>query len=146
VKTPDRKTILVPVDFSRYSNKAFLQALELAMCTGGQVYLIHVLDTDLITGLPHISSKEEYLQRWRKRSEEKLRRLYVKHQDDGVKIEISLREGKPYQCILEAADEFKADMIVMGSRGRTGLTRALFGSVAERVTRLCKVPILLIKQ
>ena len=145
MKTQEDKIFLVPVDFSRYSNKAFLQAIDLASCTGGQVFLLHVLDTDLIRGLAHISSKEEYLQRWRTRNENKLRRLYLKHLDDGVRIESLLKEGKPYQRILETADEVKADMIVMGSRGRTGLARALFGSVAERVARLCKVPILLIK-
>jgi nucleotide-binding universal stress UspA family protein len=59
--------------------------------------------------------------------------------------EIHIREGKPAEEILEAADELGVGMIIIGSHGRTGLERAIFGSVAERVVKNAPMPVLVIK-
>ncbi|UCF32036.1 MAG: universal stress protein [bacterium] len=139
------RSILVPVDFSKYANKAYNSALNLAKCYRAEVHVLYVLDTEFITGVAHIESQGDMAARWRSRSEKKLKSLYNKHGKEGVAGTTLLREGKPYAEILRAAKELKVDMIVMGSRGRTGLERALFGNVAEKVARLCDVPILLIK-
>jgi nucleotide-binding universal stress UspA family protein len=133
------------VDFSKYANKAYFQALHLAGCSDAEITVLYVMDTDIIKGVAHIESQKDMVARWRKRSEEKMRSLYRKHQEEGIKGQLLLREGKPYEEILKAVDELGVDLIVMGSRGRTGLERALFGSVAEKVARLCEVPILLVK-
>lgn len=139
------RSILVPVDFSKCANRAYIHALGLAKCVDARIYVLYVLDTDFITGVAHIESQEDSVARWRKRSEEKIRTLYKKHGEMGIDGETLLREGKPYQEILKAVEDLGIDLIVMGSRGRTGLERAIFGSVAEKVARLCEVAILLVK-
>jgi len=119
----------------------------MAACWDAEVHLLHVLDTDFLSGAVHITIEplEESVAKWEKRARERLNSLY--HGEGGEKLagQIHLRKGKPYEEILKAADELDVDMIVLGSRGRKGLERAIFGSVAEKVTRMAKVPILIIK-
>ncbi len=139
--------ILVPVDFSSTSNKAFLLARELAAFWGGELHLIHVLDTDFLSGAVHITIEplEESLAKWKKRAEEKLKAIY--HNEEGPQLsgEIHIRKGKPHEEILKIADELGVGMIVIGSHGRKGLERAIFGSVAEKVTKMAEMPVLVVK-
>jgi len=141
------RKILVPVDFSSSSNKAFLYARKMVGCWEGELHLVHVLDTDFLTGAVHITIEplDESVSKWEKRAEEKLRAIY--HEEGGEKLtgEIHIRKGKPPEEILQLADDLEVDMIVIGSHGRKGLERAIFGSVAEKVTRMSKVPTLVIK-
>ncbi len=141
------RKIMVPVDFSSTSNKAFIFAREMVDCWEGQIHLVHILDTDFLSGAVHITIEplDESVAKWRKRVEEKLKSVY--HNEDGSQLtgEIHIREGKPHEEILKLAKELDVDMIVIGSHGRTGLERAIFGSVAERVTRMADVPVLVIK-
>lgn len=139
------KTILVPVDFSKYSQRAYMLALDMGRCSGGKVVLLHVMDTDYIANVAHISTKDDYKDRWQKRTEEKMKQLYSGDQDEDAKVEVIFREGKPYEKILEAADELEPDLIILGSRGKVGLERALFGSVAGKVARLCETSVLIVK-
>lgn len=76
---------------------------------------------------------------------EKLDMIYGGKEGDRSTIHLHLREGKPHQEILKAAGDLKADMIVIGSHGRSGLERSIFGSVAEKVMKLADIPVLLIK-
>jgi universal stress protein A len=141
------RKIMVPVDFSSTSNKAFIFAREMVDCWEGQIHLVHILDTDFLSGAVHITIEplDESVAKWRKRVEEKLKSVY--HNEDGSQLagEIHIREGKPHEEILNLAKELDVDMIVIGSHGRKGLERAIFGSVAERVTRMADVPVLVIK-
>jgi universal stress protein A len=141
------RKILVPVDFSSTSNKAFLFAREMAKRFEGELHLIHVLDTDFLSGAVHITIEplDESVSKWRKRAEEKLKSIYQGEGGEKLRGEIHIRKGKPHEEILQAAEELKVDMIVIGSHGRKGLERAIFGSVAERVTRMAQVPVLIIK-
>ncbi len=139
--------ILVPVDFSSTSIKAFITARELAGFWDGELHLVHVLDTDFLTGAVHITIEplEESLAKWKKRAEEKLKAIY--HDEGGAKLtgEIHIRKGKPHEEILKLADELEAGLIVIGSHARKGLERAIFGSVAEKVTKMATVPVLVVK-
>ena len=141
------RKILVPVDFSSSSNKAFLFAREMVKCWEGELHLVHILDTDFLSGAVHITIEplDESVAKWKKRAEDKLKAIY--HDEEGPELtgEIHIRDGKPHEEILKLADELEVGMIVIGSHGRKGLERAIFGSVAEKVTRMAKTPILIIK-
>ncbi len=141
------RKILVPVDFSSSSNKAFLFAREMVKCWEGELHLVHILDTDFLSGAVHITIEplDESVAKWKKRAEDKLKAIY--HDEEGPELtgEIHIRDGKPHEEILKLADELEVGMIVIGSHGRKGLERAIFGSVAEKVTRMAKTPILVIK-
>ncbi len=141
------KKILVPVDFSSTSNKAFVYARDMVEFCEGELHLIHVLDTDFLTGAVHITIEplDESVAKWKKRAKEKLKAVYQGAEGTELKAQVHLCEGKPHEEILRTAEELGVDMIVIGSHGRTGLERAIFGSVAERVVRLANVPVLIIK-
>ena len=62
------KDILVPVDFSKYANKAYFQALHLAGCSDAEITVLYVMDTDIIKGVAHIESQKDMVARWRKRA------------------------------------------------------------------------------
>lgn len=140
------RKILVPVDFAASSNKAFLYAKELVKWWEGELHIIHVLDTEFLSGAVHITIEplKESVTKWKKRAEEKLKNIYHVG-GENLEGEIHIREGKPHEEILKLADELDVEMIVIGSHGRKGLERAIFGSVAERVTRMAKVPVLIVK-
>jgi universal stress protein A len=140
------RKILVPVDFAASSNKAFLYAKELVKWWEGELHVIHVLDTEFLSGAVHITIEplDESVTKWKKRAEEKLKNIYHVGGKD-LEGEIHIKEGKPHEEILKLADELDVEMIVIGSHGRKGLERAIFGSVAERVTRMAKVPVLIVK-
>ena len=144
--TDQIRKILVPVDFAASSNKAFLHAKEMVKWWEGELHVIHVLDTEFLSGAVHITIEplDESVAKWKKRAEDKLKNIYHVGGED-LEGEIHIRQGKPHEEILKLADELGVDMIVMGSHGRKGLERAIFGSVAEKVARMCKVPILIIK-
>ena len=141
------RKILVPVDFSSTSNKAFILARELVQSWEGELHLIHVLDTDFLSGAVHITIEplEESLAKWKKRAEEKLKAIY--HNEEGPELtgEIHIRKGKPHEEILKLAEELGVGMIIIGSHGRRGLERAIFGSVAEKVTKMATMPVLVVK-
>ncbi len=141
------RKILVPVDFSSSSNKAFLFARDMVKCWDGELHLAHILDTDFLSGAVHITIEplDESVAKWKNRAEQKLKAIY--HDEEGPELtgEIHIREGKPDEEILKLADALEVGMIVIGSHGRKGLERTIFGSVAEKVTRMTKTPILIIK-
>jgi nucleotide-binding universal stress UspA family protein len=68
--------------------------------------------------------------------------LAVSHKDAGIPIETHLTEGLPHERIIAVAEEVGAELIVMGTHGRTGLAHLLVGSVAERVVRASPIPVL----
>lgn len=140
------RKILVPIDFAASSNKAFLHAREMVKWWEGELHVIHVLDTEFLSGAVHITIEplNESVAKWKKRAEDKLKNIYQVG-GENLEGEIHIRQGKPHEEILKLADELGVDMIVIGSHGRKGLERAIFGSVAERVTRMSKVPVLIVK-
>jgi nucleotide-binding universal stress UspA family protein len=140
------KNILVPVDFSAISTKAFFYTLEMLKCGGGKLQVLHVLDTDFLTGAVHITIEplDESVAKWRARAEEKLKKLFAR-EEEGVEIEFHIREGHPEEEILAMSGDLDVDLVVLGTHGRHGLEKAIFGSVAEKVLRLSEKPLLLIK-
>ena len=134
--------ILFPTDFSRASDGALEMATSLARDSGATLLIAHVEEPplaygggELYYGVPD-SSKSE------------LRDLLdqVRPADPTVNYEQRLITGEPASAIVRLAGSEKVDMIVIGSHGRSGLTRMLLGSVAEAVVRRAKCPVLTVKQ
>jgi nucleotide-binding universal stress UspA family protein len=135
--------ILVPTDFSVHADAAMRYALELARRFDAAVHLVNVVEDPLAAG---VWSSEIYtaeiagLQINLVRDAEKRLRASVPH--DAATVTYEVRRGSAAKQILEAADEFGSDLIVMGTRGRTGVAHVLMGSVAEKVVRLASCPVL----
>ena len=145
------KTILVPHDFSSSANHAVAIARDEAKAHGAKMILLHVIDlpgsikpeTVIVpdeTGAP-INVKDYAV----KQAEEHLADLAARVAKDGVTASTFIRVGKPEDEIVKFAEENKIDLIAMGTHGRTGLAHLLVGSVAERVVRTSKCPVLTIR-
>lgn len=133
------RTILHPTDFSERSQDAFELACVLTRDHGSRLVLLHVTDPPTIAayGQSVVPLDSEKL---RQEAEARLDGLEVPHAD--VRAERRLVEGVPAAEVLRIAQEIEADVIVMGTHGRTGLKRLLMGSVAEQVVREANCPVL----
>jgi nucleotide-binding universal stress UspA family protein len=133
--------IVAPTDFSDDSERALNFAMDIA-ARPGDVRVIHVIRTTAVTepvALCAILSDEELRKQMTAEFQEKHRD--AKYQD----IDFKIRFGDPGSEIVGFAEEIKAGLIVMPSHGRTGLKHLLIGSVAERVVRLAKCPVLVLR-
>lgn len=138
------KTILVPTDFSRCAANALKYALEVARRTGATVYVLNVvLPYEQLDGLGgHAIWLEEYLDERRIYLERFVQRLARKPANVNLTIRPVSAIGFPVVRILEEADRRKADLIVLGTTGTTGLTRLFIGSTTGGVLEQTRVPVL----
>jgi nucleotide-binding universal stress UspA family protein len=135
------RTILHPTDFSEHSRPAFELACSLARDHGAELVVLHVAPPPLSLGSGGIpmAPVHEDLAELRARLEQ------VRPADDRVGFRHRLAEGAAAAEILAAAADEQADLIVMGTHGRGGLSRLLMGSVAEAVVRKADCPVLTVK-
>lgn len=143
----DFKTILFAIDFSQSSDYAFQYALSLAKKYDARLVIIHVINEPVdLRGfyVPHISFEklELEIEEGAKKMMEKFCRTQIK---DYSNYETFIVPGIPYDEIIKKAQEESADMILMGTHGRTGLDHVLFGSTAEKVVRKSPVPVMTIR-
>lgn len=141
------KKILFPTDFSEGSNNALPYAADMARHYGAKLYLFHVIqDIAEATGwyVPHVSLDELYKDMEKNAAKEMDR--YGVEEFRGLKdIERIVVKGTPYKEILKFAGENKADLIVIGTHGRKGIDRVIFGSTAEKVVRDAPCPVLSVR-
>lgn len=138
--------MLVPLDFSPPSEHALVYALTLANVTKAEVYASHIipvphmLDAFYERGLTPPESIKLINRKARQRVKEIV-------QAAGLSIPVRLRfqEGEAAAVILEQAVKLKADLIIMGTHGRSGAKRFLLGSVAEAVVRRAPCPVLTLR-
>lgn len=129
--------ILCPVDFSPPSEVALTAALSLAAHGGGRVTLLHVVE------MPDpLIDKSEFLEWITRRYDEQLQELLGRRACAQLEPEGLRREGHATEQIHRTAAELGSELIVIGTHGRTGLQRWLLGSVAERVVRTARIPVL----
>jgi nucleotide-binding universal stress UspA family protein len=144
--------ILVPIDFSECSGAAFAAAVDLAQKLGAKVTLLHVWDVPFLwpsvgDTMVTVPSEEPMTvaQLVKKRAHEELARFLADYPHAGVEVTARLEMGEPMQRICSVAQDGNHDLVVMGTHGRTGLSRVLAGSVAENVVRHSPVPVLTVR-
>jgi len=136
--------ILVPLDFSDCSLDALEYAVLIARQAGASVRLLHVLEPvcyGLDFTLPHLTKSG----RQREQMDKRLAELATAISDSGVTTDVQLRGGLPPDSILDTARAVPADLIVMGTHGRRGLSHVVSGSVAEAVLRRAVCPVLTVR-
>jgi nucleotide-binding universal stress UspA family protein len=136
--------ILVATDGSKHSENAAKVAIELAKLSGGTVTAIYVADTSRTSHLPDDMILFSIRELLIKEGNEALDFIENQAKDQGVSFERTLVEGNPGEEILYYALKHEKDVIVIGSVGRTGLDKFLLGSVAEKVVRNSRIPVLTI--
>jgi nucleotide-binding universal stress UspA family protein len=134
--------ILLPTDGSQGSNRAVDQALELAAETGAELHVLFVVEE-----LPYAPEMMdgEIEARLRAIGEEAIEAIRERAETADVPLETAIEDGVPHQSILEYTEDEAIDLVVMGTQGRSGLDRYLLGSVAERVVRGSKAPVLTVR-
>jgi len=139
------KLILVACDFSDCSTTALAHAAALARLTGGKLVLLHVIEPVQPGFLMEGTVSRQTQGQMRERVGRELAALAKTHAA-GVHLGRPLiKAGKPWQVIVSVADITGADLIAIGTHGRTGLKHALVGSVAERVVRHAPCPVLTVR-
>lgn len=141
------KKILFPTDFSEGALHALPYAVDMAKSYGAKLYFLHVIYDILNTSglhVPHISVDEMYKE-LEKSAKKELERFGCEQMREIKDCEHTVIRGIPYEEILKFAQEKNVDMIVIGTHGRKGLDRVLFGSTAERVVRNATCPVLTVR-
>lgn len=133
---------MVAVDFSKHSRKAFDAAVRLAGDLGAKLVLVHAFPPVPKAGVrdPIGQARAEIdAVEWRDLCEQ-----WAADARKAVDVETVGREGKPADVVAQVVVEQKASLVVVGSHGRTGVKRAVLGSVADAIVRSSKVPVVVV--
>ena len=141
------KTILVPTDFSPHSEKALEVAERLVKLTGGKIHLLHCYQINVGGISPYgVAVPEEFSREVRDAAAKKIEDLEQRVAAEGIEVAAHITSRFPSEAVSDLAEEIGADLIVMGTRGTTGLKHILLGSVAERTLRIAPCPVLTVKE
>jgi nucleotide-binding universal stress UspA family protein len=140
------QTILLAVDFSDHSIAATDTATEFAKKFGAEIQVVHAFELHI----PFVSSLEiavpdPYIEESREIASNKLAEVEEKIRKAGVRVETHLEDPPAAVAITRVAEQIDADLIVMGTRGNTGIKHFFLGSVAERTQRLAPCSVLTVK-
>ncbi|MES3518045.1 MAG: universal stress protein [Natronomonas sp.] len=145
------KRILVPTDGSDVAQAAVDHAIDIASKYGAEVHALYVADTDAISyglGAEQVDrirqGNFQGMTDLRKEAEEATGYVTEQAEEHGLESVEHHAGGQPHRMIAEYAEDNGIDLVVMGSHGRSGVRRALLGSVTERTLRSCEVPVLVV--
>lgn len=143
--------ILVPTDFSQQAEFALDAAVQIAKKSNAEIDLLHVLyypisyDISRVEEVYESSIYPDEAEAVRNEAMEKLKEISERNAYDKVKINYNIKYGNPYTSIAKDVYENDVDMVVMGSKGSSGIEEIFVGSNTERMVRFSKVPVLTIK-
>ncbi len=153
------KKILVPTDYSEQANYALDFAYQIARKSNAEIYLVNVVDypglstawsggMNVIGGVepPFDNLDEKFITNLLDRSKEELNSMVKKLNEDDVTIHEIVEIGNPYFVISEKIDQERINLVIMGSKGASGLEEMLIGSNTEKIVRHAKCPVITIKQ
>ncbi|MEP9411566.1 MAG: universal stress protein [Candidatus Brocadia sp.] len=140
------KNILCPIDYSVYSEMALKYAIEFAEKYQAKLYLMHVLDIRVYDiNEPDLYNVNIVDSETIDKLRERLLRCVSEDTKGRISVEAIIIQGVPFAEIIKASRDYKIDLIVIGTHGRTGLSHAIMGSVAEKVVRKAPCPVLTIR-
>ena len=144
------KHILVPTDFSEYSDAALQKAVDIAAQCESKVYLLHVVTQQYQQFGVDYSLTSQLVTQLEKESLKGAKAKLKKEADaivksKGLKISFDIKVGIPHELILSEQKAKKVDLIVISSHGKTGLLKQLIGSVTEKVVKGARCPVMVVK-
>ncbi|MDD5617044.1 MAG: universal stress protein [Candidatus Methanoperedens sp.] len=139
------KRILIATDGSEYTKNSIDYGLELAKNTGAKVHVIYVIDTAAFASIPMDAAWESMYTLLKQEGDEATSQVADKANAEGLEVERNTVEGHPAEEIIKYAEKNSINLIVMGTLGKSGLDRFLLGSVAEKVVRTSKIPVLVVR-
>jgi len=142
------RRVLHPTDFSRASKGAFDRAVEMARANGAELLLVNVFTPSIPPlGEAYVSPRAyaELEASARAYAKKRLDALVAKARRAGARVRGLLLEGLAHEGIAQVARRKRADLLVMGTHGRTGLARFFLGSVASRVLAIAPCPVMTVR-
>ena len=139
------RNIVIATDGSENTQRAISYGIEIAKLSGATAHALYVVDTSSFSSIPMDAGWEEMYEILRKEGEKAVYEVKERGEAAGVEVREVLLEGHPSTEIIKFAENNDIDLIVMGTLGKTGLDRFLLGSVAEKVVRNSKVPVLVVR-
>ena len=145
------KRILVPVDFSQHSFDALEYAVALGKSFNPEIVLLFALEPAQFAAAGHAYggalpvNVEMLMAEQRQLAKADLAKLEKSLAKRNVRVRALVAEGTPYRTIVDTAERLRADLVAMGTHGRSGLPRFFMGSVAEMVVRHCQCPVLTVR-
>lgn len=133
--------VVVAIDTSKYAEKVCSRALEIAKDFKSEINIVSTVEVSPAV----FAIKPEIFDVQVEKTKQYLKEFEIKFQKENIPTKIFIEEGEAYEKILETANKIKAQMIILGTHGRTGLRRLLMGSTCQRVIGLSKVPVLVVK-
>lgn len=140
--------ILCPTDFSKFAFRAADYAVALGRHYDGEVHFLHVIPSSLIhpEQYPYVAEAVPLAPEFRQRALERLDAFVALSKAEGVRTRFSVAEGAPVRAILETAEADGSNIISLGTHGREGVERLILGSVAEKVLRKSRCPVLTVSE
>ncbi len=139
------RTIVVAVDFSEHSDVAFSAALEMAAEYGAMLHIVHAFHHPIPALAAYDSLPRDFLDAPRNSALRKLQAAAEKTAAEGIDVKWRLLDGSAGHAIVKFAEEVKADLVIVGTRGISGLKHVLLGSVAEQTIRTAPCSVLTAK-
>ncbi len=139
------KKILIATDGSEYTKNAIDYGIELAKNTEANLYVIYVIDTAAFASIPMDAAWESMYELLKQEGDEATQYIADKAKAEGLEVERITVEGHPAEEIIKYAEKNSIDLITMGTLGKSGLDRFLLGSVAEKVVRNSRTPVLVVR-
>jgi len=133
--------VLIPVDFSAPSDRALAYAITMAQKLQARLTLLHVIYLPPLAGVNLTTQMSAIEEAAHQATDAYLQQV----QDAGLPGEKIICQGIPWQEIVQKAEDVGADLIIMGTHGRTGLQHIFLGSVAEKVVRLAPCSVLTVR-
>lgn len=141
----DIRSIVCPIDFSAGSDRAMAHAMALAAKYGAEVHLVHVCPLDIFAGPDGGLLTPEVVAKISKDSHAALERLAEAHRSPERQVHVHVVAGFAADEVTRLATRVSADLIVVGTHGRTGLKLLLLGSVTEQIVRTSTIPVLTVR-
>lgn len=136
------RKILIATDGSEYTKKAVDYGIDLASNAGEKIHVIYVVDTRAYSSIPLSSPMEFAYSLLRNEGDMAIKYVAGRAEVAGLEVEGIIAEGHPAEEIIKYAEKNSIDLIVMGTLGKSGLERFLLGSVADKVIRNSRIPVI----
>jgi nucleotide-binding universal stress UspA family protein len=138
------QTIVVGTDFSECSGQALEMAAQLTLAAPkGRLHVVHTFELPVYPGAEFYTI--DMFTPTKQAADEQMERVIAKLKQRGIDAQSVVSCGPAWDCIVQTAEAQHADLVVVGTHGRSGVRRALLGSVAEKVVRTSTVPVLTVR-
>jgi nucleotide-binding universal stress UspA family protein len=137
--------ILIATDGSEFTKNAVDYGIDIAKNTGAKLFAIYVVDTAAFASIPMDAAWESMYELLKQEGDLAIKYVAQRAEAEGLEVEGNLIEGHPADEIIKYSEKNSISLIVMGTLGKSGLDRFLLGSIAEKVVRNSKIPILVVR-